>query len=320
MKSPVDTFEQEEQPARRGFLAAAAGLGMLGGGVALSTLATTAPAAAQDAPQEALVDKWLRTKKCVVGAQMTQVPLSFVDEATGKPSGFLPTLFTMIIADLHKDIEIEWVSLPFGELIPAWISGRFDMLGQTLGATPSRALQGWFTTVPSNYASGVVVVRQDTTITSYADLNNSAVRFAALQGGTEAAAIRKLYPAAQLSEFSSAADAGSEVSIGRADAMVMSAHNVPSVINARPNLKVLAGDPIYVDGSGYMLPQGDIKTLLWMNNWLTQASIKGTLKDEWSKWFVPALAPYNLVASVSGPMGYPVPVDTAAAAAANPAS
>lgn len=309
--------EEETVPSRRGFLAAAAGVGLLGGGVALSAIGAATPAVAQDQP-EALIDKWLRTKKVVVGAQMTQVPMSYVDEATGKPTGHLPTLFTKIIADLHPEIEIEWVSLPFAELIPAWIAGRFDMLGQTVGATPARALQAWFTSIPTSYSSGVVVVRQDTQLQSYADLNNASVRFAALQGGTEAAAIRKLYPAAQLGEFASAGDAGSEVALGRADAMVMSAHNVPSIINTRPNLKVLAGDPIYVDGSGYMIPQGDLKTLLWFNNWITQASIKGVLMDEWKRWFVPAMGQYAIVASVPGPMGVPTPVDTGAAAAEAP--
>lgn len=300
-----DSAEDAALPSRRALLSAA-----VGGSVAMIA---AAPAGASPPAREPLIEKWLRTKKVRVGAQLSQRPTGFIDDATGLPSGFEPALFTKMIRALSPDIEIEWIDLPVSELILAWLSGKFDMLGQSLAGTPARALLGWFTAIPTAYESGVAIVRKDSSIASLADLRSPGVRIAVIQGGVESTATHELFPKARITEFQSAINAGTEVAVGRADASILGAHNVAIILNRYANLTIVPGKPLFLDASGWMLPLGDLRTLEWVNNYLRFASVSGAIAAEWKKWYVPVLKPFRVVAVTVGPMGAPLYVDTAAA-------
>src|SRR4030067_1554130 len=65
-------------------------------------------------------------------------PEFYIDEDTGKPSGFGCELGRLMAQDLG--VEVEFVNIPWPEQIPALLAGKVDVLPKHVN-TPRRALE-----------------------------------------------------------------------------------------------------------------------------------------------------------------------------------
>lgn len=250
-----------------------------------------------------ILDKWTRDKSAKLGVDLSFPPLQFKDES-GKATGYQIEITEMMMAELG--VTPEYVETPFAQLFPGLSAGKFDMLGIAVTILPSRALRGWFADVPAFYESNVVVLKSDSSARSLDDLADAS--FAVLQGSSQAASGRSIFPNATFNEFAAETDAATEVSVGRADAAIFSEFSTSSILGDNDDLKALDVPPLYVDANSYFMTQGDTKLWLWVSNWLRYQASHQTLSSLWEKWVVPNTEKFDLQTAVVGTNGTAVPI------------
>lgn len=290
----------------------AGGLGLLGASVLGLTgctgddessndaAATTGAAAASSG---SILDKWTRDKTAKLGVDLSFPPLQFKDDS-GKPTGYMVEITEMMMKELG--VTPEYVQTPFAQLFPGLSAGKFDMLGIAVTILPSRALRGSFADVPAFYESNVVVVKSDSSASSLADL--ATAKFAVLQGSSQAASGKSIFPKATFNEFASETDAATEVSVGRSDASIFSEFSTSSVLGDNADLKALDVPPLFVDANSYFMTEGDQKLWLWVSNWLRYQASHKTFESLWEKWVVPNTSKFNLQTAVVGINGDATPI------------
>lgn len=285
------------------------GLGATAGLGAVAVLAGTAmPAAAQAqaAAGTSLIDKWIKSKKAVLGWEFGSPPMQFKDPTTQKPTGYTVELVTQMLKDLDPAIEIEWVEMPFGQLVAALASGKVDMI-EPVTNLPSRALRGWFVGMPAHYATVMALMNPTSKITRREQLNDPKVKIAVLQGSSQQNQAAVLFPKAKLVAFPGVPEAVGEVLSGRADCTLQSGYTALNTIKANKALKPLATS-IYTDFNTYMVPEGDIKAHLWITNWLTFQASKGNLRVLWEQWIGEDARKFKVLTQYVGPQGAPIDV------------
>lgn len=250
-----------------------------------------------------ILDKWTRDKTAKLGVDLSFPPLQFKNKS-GKPSGYQVEITEMMMKDLG--VTPKYVQTPFAQLFPGLSAGKFDMLGIAVTILPSRALRGSFADVPAFYESNVVVVKRDSKASTLDDLATS--KFAVLQGSSQAASGRTLFPKAKFNEFAAETDAATEVAVGRADAAIFSEFSTSSVLGDNNKLKALDVPPLFVDANSYFMKQGDTKLWLWVSNWLRYQASHKTFESLWEKWVVPNTSKFGLQTAVVGINGDAAPV------------
>lgn len=304
VEAPVAAAETPVGTQRRSLLKAC-GLGLGAGAALLAGCSKRESPAALGAPagtSGALLDKWLKTKKAVLGFEFGSPPMQFRDPNTKEPTGYTVELAKSMFHDLSPDIVVEFVEMPFGQLVAAVQSRKVDMI-EPITNLPSRALNGWFTAFPAAYHSVFCLVNKESKLKSTADLNKPGVRLAVLQGTSQQAVAKTSFPDAQLSAFPGVPEALNEVASGRADATIQSLYTAINAIRAGQPLKILGSDPLYVDSASFYLPEGDIRTLTWMNNWLSYSAAHGSMQALWEKWVVNDAKKFNLPSVAVGAGG-----------------
>ena len=292
-------------PSRRSLLkmggSAALGLGAFA--LAACETANSSPGTTAGAAGEtSVLDRWISTKKAKLGVDLTFPPIQFKDSA-GKPTGYQMELTEAMMADLG--VTPEYVEIPFGQLFAGLVAGKFDMMGISATILPSRALKGLFSSFPVFYESIVVLLKAGSSVSSSDQLNKAGVKIAVLQGSSQEFSTKLIFPSASFSPFAQLADAVNEVATGRADATVLSEFDVDDSLKAHPDLKLLAGPPLWVDANTYLMPLGDYKLQAWVNNWLRYNATHQRLTSLWKKWLGPGLKKYNLLTYGVGPGSEP---------------
>ena len=283
-------------------LGASAALGIGAYALAACETSNSSPgtsASAQGSGQSVL-DKWVSSKTAKLGVDLTFPPIQFKD-SSGKPTGYQMELTEAMMADLG--VTPQYVEIPFGQLFAGLVAGKFDMMGISATILPSRALKGLFANFPVFYESIVVLLKPGSTVTSSSELNGK--RIAVLQGSSQEASSKILYPNATFAPFAQLADAVNEVATGRADATILSEFDVDDSLKAHPDLKLLSGPPLWVDANTYLMPLGDYKLQAWVNNWLRYNATHQRMVSSWRNWLGPGLQKYHLTTYGVGPGSEP---------------
>lgn len=265
----------EEARTRRSILAGAT-LPLAAGAV---LAAAAAPARAEER-KESLLDKWIRTKKAVVGVDLTSPPMRFRD-ANGKATGLGIELLDMLLADIGT--EAEYVEMPFGQTFAALAAGRFDMIGTFVTQLPSRGLRGTFAGFPAHYQQNVAYLRPGLRLQTLSDLNVAGMKIACQQGTSEEGMLKVTFPKAQIQAFPQMPDTFNALSTGRVDATVTDIQNVPGTLKTFPEVTVAPGT-INVVPNTFFMQHDDFKLWAYITNWLrfraSERAIQG-LEDKW---------------------------------------
>ena len=290
--------DEQAAASRRSLLM---GGGIAGLGLALAS-SLTSPAAAQQSG-DAVLDKWIKNKKIVVGYEFGTPPMQYRDPASNEPAGYTVELMKQMAADLGDGITVDYVEVPFGQLFSLLASGRCDMI-EPVTNLPARALQGDFCFIPAFYAPIYVILKPASTAQKPDDLNAANIRFAVLQGTSQLAVAKRVFPKAQFASFPSATDAINEVASGRADASVQSSSTVVQAIDAGAKVKLLPSGALYTESASYFIRQGDPRTLAWLNNWMSYHAAIGTLATLYDRFVgLPSREKYKLQTVSVGPAG-----------------
>lgn len=212
-------------------------------------------------------------------------PLQFRDPETDEPTGFSIEVMKLLMAELEA--EIEWVEIPFAQLVPAVETGRADMSGIAATHLPSRARSVAFSRWPTFIESNMIVVSSDARgrISALEDLNNPDVRIAVQVGSSQADQVPRLVPDATYVELEQA-QAQQEVSSGRADALISSEFALLSGSGDLDleNVEVLDVPPLFSDINTFFMPLEDYKLHAFVDNFLMFITQRGTLAELWAEW------------------------------------
>jgi polar amino acid transport system substrate-binding protein len=232
---------------------------------------------------ESMIEEVLKRGALRVGMS-TFVPWAMKDK-TGTLVGFEIDVATRLAEDMG--VKVEFVPTKWAGIIPALLTGKFDIIIGGMGIVPKRNLKVNFS-IPYDYTGMSIVANRNLAagFKSLEDFNRPDVVLAVRLGATPVAAAKKFMPKAQLRQFDDESQAIQELLNGRAHAMVSSAP-LPAFQAVKypeklflPLKKNFTREPI-----AFALRKGDFDAVNFVNGWITVVEAEGWLQDRKHYWF-----------------------------------
>ncbi|MEP6065086.1 MAG: transporter substrate-binding domain-containing protein [Paracoccaceae bacterium] len=258
-------------------------------GIALASaaaLAVALPASAQDARQALSSASVIETIKqdgvLKIGLSIFR-PWSMRD-LNGELVGFELDVGRELAKDMG--VEVEFVPTAWDGIIPALVSGKFDVIISGMTITPQRNLTVAFSD-PYAY-SGLTILANNALTEGFTleDFNSPDVTFSARRGATPATVIAEMFPEAELLLFDEDGAADQEVLNGNAHA-TMGAEPSPSSYarDHADTVNVPFNQAFQAGGEGFAFRKGDPDAENFFNNWIGVKERTGWLKERHDYWF-----------------------------------
>ncbi len=237
----------------------------------------------QELVQESAVEQILKRGTLKVGMS-TFVPWAMKDK-TGKLVGFEIDVATQLAEDMG--VKVQFVPTKWAGIIPALLTGKFDVVIGGMSVRPDRNLKVNFS-IPYDYAGQSIVANKKLAagFSSLQDFNHPDVVISARLGSTAADAANKFMPRAKKRLFDDEAQVIQEVVNGKAHAAVASAP-LPAfqAIKFSDRLFLPVRGTFTKEPIGFALKKGDYDTLNYFNNWIRVVEAKGWLAERKHYWF-----------------------------------
>jgi polar amino acid transport system substrate-binding protein len=232
---------------------------------------------------ESTLEQVLKRQTLKVGMS-TFVPWAMKDK-TGKLVGFEIDVATRLAED--TGVKVEFVPTSWDGIIPALLSGKFDVIIGGMGILPSRNLKVNFT-IPYETSGMSLVANKELAgnFKTLEDFNRPEVILAVRLGATPVAAAEKFMPKAQLVKFDDESKAIQELLNGKAYAVIASAPMPAYQALKYPDKLFLPFKETFTkEPIGFALRKGDPDTLNYFNNWITVRQADGWLAERKHYWF-----------------------------------
>jgi len=183
-------------------------------------------------------------------------------------------------------VAVEFVPTAWDGIVPALMSGYFDVIISGMSVTAQRNLTINFTD-PYAY-SGLVILanKQLTEGMSLEDFNSPEVTFVARRGATPAVVIAENFPDATLVLFDEDRASTQEVLNGNAHASMAAQPAQKRDAAQYPDTLIVPFENIYDPrGEAFGLRKGDPDALNYFNNWIAQQWRSGWLEERHNYWF-----------------------------------
>jgi polar amino acid transport system substrate-binding protein len=214
----------------------------------------------------------------------TFVPWAMNDKE-GNLIGFEIDVATALAKDMG--VKVEFVPTKWSGIIPALLTGKFDVIIGGMGITDERSKKVDFSD-PYDY-SGMSIVASRKKAPGFKDLtdfNKPGIIIAARLGTTAADAAKKNFPNAQLKLFDDEAQAIQELLTDRVHAVVASSP-LPEFQSIKyssrfylPVKDIFAKEPI-----GFAMKQGESSLKEYFNGWIKKKWADGFFNDRKNYWF-----------------------------------
>ncbi len=184
-------------------------------------------------------------------------------------------------------VKAEFVPTAWDGIIPALLTGKFDLIIGGMTITPERNLTVNFTVPYANSGTHMVAHKERAAgFKTLEDFNQPEVVLTARRGATPAAAAKRLMPKATLRQFDEDALALQEVLNGKAHAFVTSTPTPAFEALKHPDQLFLPiAEPFVQGAEGFALRKGDPDALNFFNNWVMLRQQDGWLKERHDYWF-----------------------------------
>jgi polar amino acid transport system substrate-binding protein len=256
---------------------------LIAGVLGLLAACAQKPKAETAVAQDNLIDRIEKRGVLKVGLDIF-VPWSFKDK-DGNLVGFEVDVSKKLAEDMGVDVE--FVPTEWSGIIPALLTGKFDVIIGGMGITTERALKINYS-IPYEYSGMDCVVSYSSKIknvTSLEQLNREDVVIAVRMGGTPTAAAKKFTPKAQLHQFDSDEAVIQDVLNGNADAAFSSSPK-PAFWAADYKDKVylpLKGELFTKEPACFVVPKGDPDAVFFFNAWIRDN--EDWLRDKSHYWY-----------------------------------
>jgi polar amino acid transport system substrate-binding protein len=214
----------------------------------------------------------------------TFVPWAMQDKK-GEFIGFEIDVARRLAKDMGVTVQFE--PTQWSGIIPALLSGKFDIIIGGMGIQPQRAMKVNFS-IPYEY-SGMSIVADKLKagkFTNLADFDRPDVVLAIRQGTTAADAAKKHMPRAQLRLFDQEAQTIQEVLSGRAHAVVAS-DPFPAfqALKYPDKLALPLAEPFTKEPIAFAVRKGDPDFLNFLDAWIRMVGDEGWLAERHHYWF-----------------------------------
>jgi polar amino acid transport system substrate-binding protein len=255
--------------------------------VAILTLAGCADGGSEETAMEqepaSLLDEIVERGTIRVGMS-TFVPWA-MQSKDGELIGFEIDVARRLAADMG--VEIEFVPTQWSGIIPALLTGRFDVIIGGMSIKPDRNLRVNFT-IPYDY-SGIAIAANAQNVpgrTTLEEFDTPDTVIAARLGTTAASAAERFLPNAEIRLFEQETQAVQEALNGSADAIVASAPLPAYLVVDNPDTLYLPlSDTFTKEPIGFAVRKGDVDTLNYFNNWIRVVESEGWLAERKQYWF-----------------------------------
>lgn len=200
--------------------------------------------------------------------------------------GFEIDVATRVAEDMG--VEIEFVPTAWDGIIPALLSGKFDVVIAGMSVTPERHLRINFT---APYAtSGMMIAANSKTVpglTRVSDFNNADITIGAKRGTTAVDSIQKNAPKARLRQYDEEVVGMQDAINGTIDAY-FSSSPVPERAVASSEGRLYLPVQKTFDGTieSFAVRKGDPDAIVFFNNWILLRQQDGWLQERHDYWFV----------------------------------
>lgn len=233
--------------------------------------------------QESTLEQIMKRGVMKVGMS-TFVPWAMQNKK-GDFIGFEIDVATRLARDMGVDVE--FIPTKWSGIIPALLTGKFDIIIGGMGIKPDRNLKVNFST-PYDYTGMSIVAHKEKAkeYTSLEDFNKSGVTVAARLGTTAAAAAADFLPEASLRLFDDEAQAIQELLNGRVHAVIASAPLPAFQALMHPEKLFLPfKDTFTQEPIGFAVRKGDFDTINFLDNWIRFVQAEGWLEKRKNYWF-----------------------------------
>ena len=237
----------------------------------------------QELTRESTVEKILKRGVIKVGMS-TFVPWAMKDKK-GRLIGFEIDVATRLARDMG--VKVSFVPTKWSGIIPALLTGKFDVIIGGMGIRPDRNLKINFS-VPYDHTGMSIAAHRKLAagFSRLEDFNRPDVVIAARLGSTAVTAVKRFIGKAELRMFDDESQAYQELINGRVHAVVGSAP-MPAFQALKYPEKIflpLKGtftrEPI-----GFAVRKGDFDTLNYFDNWIRVVEAEGWLGERKHYWF-----------------------------------
>ena len=182
-------------------------------------------------------------------------------------------------------VKIEFVPTKWSGIIPALITGKFDVLIGGMTITTQRNLKINFTRPYYYTEQGLMAHKKKAAGFKVADFNSPGVTIAARLGSTAAVAAKQQFPKAKLRLFDDEPAAVQELRNGNVHAMV-SAQPLPSSTALEyPDTIMVYDEVMMLEAIGIGVRKSDNDTLNLINNWIEINRNNGWIQGRYAYWF-----------------------------------
>ena len=233
--------------------------------------------------EESIIEQVIKRGVLRVGMS-TFVPWAMTDKA-GNLIGFEIDVATRLAQDMG--VKVEFAPTKWAGIIPALLTGKFDVIIGGMGILPQRNLKVNFS-IPYDY-SGVAVVAHKQLAAGFSrleDFNRPDVTVTARLGSTSAAAANKLLPKAQKRFFDDESQVIQELLNGKVHAL-LAGTPLPTyqALKYPDKLFLPIKGAITKEPIGFAVRKGDFDTLNFLDSWIRVAEAEGWLAERKAYWF-----------------------------------
>jgi polar amino acid transport system substrate-binding protein len=249
----------------------------------LSTSLSYAASLQQEISAASTVETIKKRGVLKVGMDIFQ-PWAMKDK-NGKLIGFEIDVATRLAEDMG--VKVEFLPTAWSGIIPALLTGKFDVIIGGMGITPQRALQVNFTQPYEFSGMGIVAHKKLAAgFDSLEDFNKPEVQIAVKLGTTAAAAAKKFMPQAKLRMFDTEPQAYQELRNGNVHAVVGNAPRPAyEAVDYSETLFLPVKDTFTKEPIGFAIRKGDPDSLAFFNSWITVMTLDGWLEERHNYWF-----------------------------------
>lgn len=237
----------------------------------------------QQLSRESMLEDVLKRGVLRVGMS-TFVPWAMKDK-TGELIGFEIDVATRLAQDMG--VKVQFVPTQWAGIIPALLTGKFDIIIGGMGILPSRNLKVNFSEPYDHTGMSIVAHRQLAAgFNSLEDFNRPEVTIAVRLGATSVVAVQRHMPRAQLRQFDNEAQVYQELLNGRVHAAVGNAPTPAFHALKEPDKLFLPlAENFTREPIGFAVRKGDPDALNFLNNWIRVVAAEGWLKERKHYWF-----------------------------------
>lgn len=237
----------------------------------------------QQMTQQSTIEQVLKRGYLRVGFS-TFVPWAMTDKK-GEFIGFEIDVAKRLAEDMG--VKVEFVPTKWSGIIPALLTGKFDIIIGGMGIKPDRNLKVNFSD-PYYYTGMSLVAHKEQArgFSGLEDFNRPEVVLIARVGTTAVAAVKRHMPKAELRLFDDEAQGIQELLNGKGHAYV-GEEPLPAfqAVIHQDRLFLPVKEPFAKGAIGFAIRKGDIDTLNFLNNWIRQVQDDGWIQERKHYWF-----------------------------------